>query len=300
MRINLVATGGTIGSRVENGEYVISEDATKQIALVLGASKVFSDFKIHSAGVDFAAFNMLKKAIEAAMEDKPDGVVVTHGTDTLAFSSAYLAYTFVSTRIPIVMCTADKPLTDYDSNGFDVLRAAKSFIARGESGVFVLNKNPGAVVGIHHGAQLVPAHLYEDFYFSIGGSRSFHNTGVMRGFDFELKKSSVLCITPYVGMNYGSYDMSGIDAVLQVPFHSGKINVAAFNAFASSYPDIPMFFPAGLKKYDPGTFVKNIVQCPAITQTALYIKLLIAINNNVKDLASFVLKDVCGEIVKQL
>lgn len=296
MKINLVATGGTIGSRYENDQYVISDAATEQIAAVLGADAVFGDFKIHSAGVDFADLNTLRLTIERALQDNPDGVVVTHGTDTLAFTAAYLAYAYASTRVPIVLCAADRPLTDDDSNGYDVLRAAKSFIARGTRGVFVMYKNPGEVVRIHHGARLIPAHMHEDFYFSVGRGNNFADTGLMRGFDFELKNGKVLCIVPYVGMDYSAYDMTGYSAVVQVAYHSGRINTVKFNEFANKHPEIPMFFSAGKKKYPANTFAPNVVQCPYVTQTALYIKVLLGLHNNVKDIKSFVMKNACGEI----
>ena len=140
MRINLVATGGTIGSRLVNGEYVISDAATAQIASVIGANKVFGEFKIHSAGVEVADLNTLRRTIERALDDKPDGVIVTHGTDTLAFSAAYLAYSFCSAKTPILLCAADNPLTDDESNGYDVLNAAKSFLARCKRGVYEIGR----------------------------------------------------------------------------------------------------------------------------------------------------------------
>ena len=299
MKINLVATGGTIGSRYKNGELVISDEATKQIASVIGADKVFGDFKIHSAGVEFADLNTLRLTIEKAAEGA-DGVVVTHGTDTLAFSASYLAYAFSSTKIPIVMCAADMALTEDDSNGFAVLNATKSFISRGVAGVYVLYKNPGEVVRIHHGARVIPAHLHENFYFSLGSGSRFADTGLMRGMDFELKSDkNVLCVIPYVGMDYSAFDMSRFSAVVQCAYHSGRINTDVFNKFASAHPDIPMFFLSGSKKYAPGTFAPNVALCPGITQTALYIKLLIGLNNNVKDLTSFAAKNACGEIVMQ-
>lgn len=297
MKINLVATGGTIGSRFVKGELAISDAATKQIAAVLGANKVYGDFKIHSAGVEFADLNTLRLTIEKATEGA-DGVVVTHGTDTLAFTASYLAYAFSSTKIPIVLCAADKPLTDDYSNGFDVLNAAKGFIARGERGVFVLYKNPGEVVRIHHGARLIPAHMHENFYFSLGGSAFTADSGVMRGMNFELETGKVLCIIPYMGMDYDAYDLKDYSAVVQVAYHSGRINTVTFNKFAAKNPDVPIFLLSGDKKYDANTFTKNVVQCPSITQTALYIKLLIGVKNNVKDLAAFVKKNVCGEIVE--
>lgn len=88
MRINLVATGGTIGSRIVNGEPVISDAATAQIASVIGVSRVLDEFKIHSAGVDLADLNTLRLTIADALGDCPDAVIVTHGTDTLAFTSS--------------------------------------------------------------------------------------------------------------------------------------------------------------------------------------------------------------------
>lgn len=296
MKINLVATGGTIGSRYINGEFVISDAATAQIASVIGANKVFGEFKIHSAGVEFADLDTLRKTIEKASSDA-DGVAVTHGTDTLAFSASYLAFAFASTQIPIVMCAADKPLTDDDSNGFDVLNAAKSFISRGERGVFVLYKNPGEVVRIHHGARLIPAHMHENFHFSLSGNNVFKDSGLMRGMSFDLKGNKVLCIIPYVGMDYSAYDMSAYSAVVHVAYHSGRFNTVAFNKFAAAHPETPMFVLSGDKKYAADTFAPNVVQCPGITQTALYMKLLIAVRNNVKDLRSFVMKNACGEIV---
>lgn len=296
MKISLVATGGTIGSRVENGELVISDAATAQIASVLGASKVFGEFKIHSAGVEFADFNTLRATIELAMADRPDAVVITHGTDTLAFTAAYLAFAFASTRIPILLCAADNPLTADDSNGYAVLEAAKSFISRGTRGVFVLYKNPGEVVRIHHAARLVPAHLNEDFYFSLGGGNSFADTGLMNGFDFDVRGVKVMCIEPYVGMDYAAFDLTGYSAVVHTAYHSGKLNVKTLNMFAKAHPDTPMFLSVGKKKYAPEVFARNITACSGMTQTALYIKVLIGLKNKVKDLPAFVLRNACGEI----
>ncbi len=297
MKINLVATGGTIGSRYENDVLVISDEATTHIASILGANKVFGEFKIHSAGVDLNDLNVLRQTIERALDDKPDGVVVTHGTDTLAFSSSYLAYAFASARVPIVMCAADSPLTEYDSNGFAVLNAAKSFIARGERGVYVLYKNPGEMVRIHHGARLIPAHMHENFYFSIGDGNAFADTGLMRGMDMDLTGGKAVCITPFLGIDYSAFDMTGVSAVVQSAYHSGRINTEIFNNFAQNYPDIPMFFLSGAKRYAADTFAPNVTQCSGITQAALYIKILIALKNNVKDLAAFVGKNACGELV---
>lgn len=299
MKIALVATGGTINSRkAADGFIKLNDAATDQIATIIGADSVYDSLKLHSEKIEFEDLNAFRGIIQDALASKPDGVIVAHGTDTLAFSSAYLSYAFCDTPVPIVMCSSDLPLNDPDSNGIDVLQSAKMFLAHNSRGVFVVYKNPGFAPAVHHGARLLPAHLHEHFYNSIGGNNcTFTDTGLMHGMDFDLKPHKVVWISPYVGLDYSVYDIKGYDAVVHSAYHSGTVNAAAFNAFAKAHPDVPMFLTAGRKKYDGQVFVDNVVQCHGITQTALYIKLLIAINNNVKDLGEFVNQNACGEIV---
>ena len=76
------------------------------------------------------------------------------------------------------------------------------------------------------------------------------------------------------------------------------MNVAELNSFAAKHPDITVYLTAGRKKYDKTDLQPNIVQCHGIAPTALYIKLLIGLRNNVKDLTAFVMKNACGELVK--
>ncbi len=299
MKIALVATGGTIGSRKDaDGIIRLSNSATEQIASVIGASEIFDSIKIHSERMEFSDLNELRRVTQSALDSRPDGIIVTHGTDTLAFSSAYLAYAFSSTRVPIVICSADEPLTEHDSNGYDVLHSAKMFLMNGKPGVFAVYKNPGLAPQVHHGARLLPAHLHEHSYHSLG-DWNFCDTGLMHGMDFDLEGHKVLCVNPYVGLDYSSYNLDGYSAVVQCAYHSGTVNAADFNAFASAHRNIPMFLTVGLKKYDGQDFVDNVVKCPGITQTALYIKLHIGLKNKVKDLAAFVRKNACGEIVEK-
>ena len=57
-----------------------------------------------------------------------------------------------------------------------------------------------------------------------------------------------------------------------------------------------MFLSAGKKKYSAQEFEPNVIICSGITQSALYIKLLVGLTNNVKDLPAFVMKNACGEV----
>ncbi len=299
MKIALVATGGTIGSRKNaDGIIKLNPDATKQIASIIGASCVVDDVSIHSERIDYSDLNDVRRAIQRALETSPDGVIVSHGTDTLAFTSAYLAFAFCDTKVPIVMCSADLPLNERESNGFDILNSAKTFLGHAKPGVYVVYKNPGFTPTVHHGARLLPAHLHEHYYYSIGDDCEFKDTGLMHGLNFELGDHNVLIIAPYVGLNYSLFNLDGYSAVVQSAYHSGTVNAAEFNKFAAAHPNTPMFMTAGRKKYDGQRFVSNVIQVHGISQSALYIKLLIGLTNKVKDLPAFIKKNACGEIVE--
>ena len=47
-----------------------------------------------------------------------EGIIVTTGTDTLAYSSAALGYAFGELSVPMVTVSANYPLSDERSNGF--------------------------------------------------------------------------------------------------------------------------------------------------------------------------------------
>ena len=173
MKTALVATGGTIGSRLDaSGSIVLSDAATEQISTIVGA------------------------------------VLVTPGSATLAYSAAYLAYSFCSTDIPIVLCAADLPLTDHESNGFAVLNSAKTFVQSRKSGVYAVCKNPGLPPKIHHGARLLPAHFFDSSFGSIAGG-AFCDTGLFNGMDFDVSGVKALMINPYVGMDYSGFKLDG-------------------------------------------------------------------------------------------
>ena len=300
MNIALIATGGTIGGRRSaDGVIKLNPAATEQIRAIIDAKTVIDDVTLHSESMDFADMFKLYGAVKRALETNPDGIIITHGTDGIAFSSAYLAYAFCGAKTPIVMCSADLPLNEPASNGFDILQAAKTFIMQRKSGVYVIFKNPGFTPTVHHGARILPALLHENKYYSIGGDCSFVDGGLMRGLDFDIAGNKVLCILPYVGLDYAAFDVRGYSAVLHSSYRSGAVNAAKFNAFAAAHPDIPMFLTAGRKRYVDQVFEKNITLCYGITYSALYVKIMIGLKNNVKDLAAFVGKNACGEIIEK-
>ena len=66
-----------------------------------------------------------------------DGIVVSHGTDTMAYSASALTFMLPDIDLPVVLTGSQLPLSDILSDGPDNLRTAFAMAASGRSGVFL-------------------------------------------------------------------------------------------------------------------------------------------------------------------
>ena len=66
-----------------------------------------------------------------------DGIVITHGTDTMAYTSSILSFMLRNIDIPVVLTGAQLPMQNPISDAFDNLRTAFLMAASGRAGVFV-------------------------------------------------------------------------------------------------------------------------------------------------------------------
>ena len=66
-----------------------------------------------------------------------DGIVVSHGTDTMAYTASAVTFMLQNIPIPVVFTGSQLPLADPFSDGPDNLRTAFSMAASGKAGVFV-------------------------------------------------------------------------------------------------------------------------------------------------------------------
>ena len=66
-----------------------------------------------------------------------DGVVVSHGTDTMAYTASAVTYMLPDIDIPVVFTGSQLPLSDVLSDGPDNLRTAFAMAASGHPGVFL-------------------------------------------------------------------------------------------------------------------------------------------------------------------
>ena len=66
-----------------------------------------------------------------------DGIVVSHGTDTMAYTASAVTYMLPNIDVPVVFTGSQLPLADMLSDGPDNLRTAFAMAAAGYPGVFL-------------------------------------------------------------------------------------------------------------------------------------------------------------------
>lgn len=140
MNIAVIFTGGTIGSTIQD-QYV-STDAQAPYRLLsmykqslnTGQSKEAVDFTTYapyttlSEYLDGSHLNKLITCIKAVLETDTDGIIVTHGTDTLPFTAAALGMIFAYAKIPIILVSSNYILDDPRANGLVNFATAVDYI----------------------------------------------------------------------------------------------------------------------------------------------------------------------------
>ena len=66
-----------------------------------------------------------------------DGIVVSHGTDTMAYTASAVTFMLPGVQVPVVFTGSQLPLSDKLSDGPDNLRSAFAMAASGAPGIFL-------------------------------------------------------------------------------------------------------------------------------------------------------------------
>jgi L-asparaginase len=131
-RVHVVSCGGTIASEPGHGGAAPAKAGADLLDAVPQAAE-HADLTVTDAGsrpgfdMDFATVGAAADAVHEAVADGADGVVVTHGTDTLA-DTAYALDLVCDVDAPVVVTGAqrrfDEPGSDAPSNLLTAVRAA--------------------------------------------------------------------------------------------------------------------------------------------------------------------------------
>ena len=244
MRILTVFTGGTIGSSLSKG--AISPNAENAFLLLklyrekYGAAEfdTVAPYTVLSENLSAEYLEKLRSCVEDNLNSGYDGIVVTHGTDTLQYSAAYLDLTLGLIETPVVLVSSNYPLPYSRANGLENFAAAVDFIRSKQGrGVFVSYLNRGdAGAAIHRGAEVLPHQPFDDRIFSLFDN--IYGTVISGEFvknpDYRERERArlsgklsgrVIFLRPYVGMTYPEIP-GDTKAVLLEGWHSGTLPTA--------------------------------------------------------------------------
>lgn len=320
MKISIIFTGGTIGSRAKR-EWVGIDESTNYLLLEridkTGVEfKTVSPYSILSENLSAKELNLLQAAVREELEKQPDGIIVTHGTDTLQYSAAAIEYAFADTPVPIVFVSADYPLDNPETNGYANFEAAVRYIqAGGPKGVFVSYKNAGDRAKIHlasrvlqHTEGVADVHSIGEVVATYGAALEAHSVAFAApqplGVVPYTEDAQILSVESAPGNAY-RYALDGVKAIILKPYHSATLDTAnkALKTFCRRADEagIPVFV-CGAREgsgYESAKLFSelNIRVAPYGTYVSLFMKLWAAISLE-KEIVPFVETQIANEWVK--
>lgn len=168
-RILLISTGGTIASKIDY--------RTGGVTSILNASELYGIFpelsnyanispefifNEYSENIIPEHWSTLSRRISAAIyNENYDGIIISHGTDTLHYTSSALSFALSHAPIPVVLVgsqrSSDRPSSDAFSN---LLGAIKFITKTNYCGVFVCMHHDSSdnVIACHLGTRVRKNH----------------------------------------------------------------------------------------------------------------------------------------------
>ena len=322
MRILFVFTGGTIGSTQSPGG-IIAPEVKKAYKIIKAYSDKYTldfDYDVVEPYTELSENNtgehiaLLCGTVKQRLDGGYDGIIVTHGTDTLQYTAAALGYTLGSATVPVCVVSANKPIEHSQSNGLINLHAAVCFIReRAGQGVFVPYRNAGEnVVYIHRATRLLSAKSFsDDLESSFGQFYGYYNS------DFSFIKNptyteqpdampplsiqglkerseSISVVNPYPGMVYPEL-RDGLKYILLGTYHSGTIDTRS--QMAREY--FARARERGIKAY-----VTGVADGPEYESASLFESLGITPIKNISPIAAYIklwlLSNEAGDVTKKL
>lgn len=254
-KILVVLTGGTIGSRVE-GNVIDVKGKSPYLLLSMYEERygreefdVIQPLTILSENMTPDLLLILLKALDGISYRDYDGVIVTHGSDTLSYSSAFAGLLFHHIPIPMIFVASNYPLGQKGSNGLDNFAGAVEFIrGRAIRGVFTLYRDQKGISQVYLATRIHEAEPVHDQFRDFSGMplgrmengsflfyaeksdlvRQPSEDEVEANRERQLKvpdsfSNKIMMIRPYPGMDYSLFQFTKENkpaAILHYLYHS--------------------------------------------------------------------------------
>lgn len=318
-KILVILTGGTIGSFVENNVIAAkaerSAEIVKRYEALYGEKDEFSvvqPLNVLSENLHPSNWEKIVSEMDKALEQDYDGIIITHGSDTLAYTSAFLSMYYSWIDIPVAVIAANYPLDDERSNGMSNFAGAVTFInEQVVSGVFTIYRNHNDEVDVFLPSRMLSSDPYFDQYPSFDGEvfgkiedgkfiwnencavtvemvrERPRNKEDRMHFHFE---NDVLAIQSYLGINFRNFKlMESNKAVFLSLYHSATGSVTEESDILSFIESCEKagvkVYGASLKSKDmcyyettDAMLKKGMTPMYNISGVAAYVKLVLAYN----------------------
>ncbi len=175
--LSIVSTGGTIASRIDyRTGSVTSQFNASDILVAIPELAEIANYRtiplatILSENMTPAIWQQLARAVYEEIKRGAKGIIITHGTDTMAYSAAALSF-MIDTPVPIVFVgsqrSADRPSSDNAMNAVCAAAAATSDL--GEVAVVMHATTNDDTCAIHRGTRVRKMHTSRrDAFRSLG------------------------------------------------------------------------------------------------------------------------------------
>ncbi len=316
MKIFVIFTGGTIGSTL-SGDWIAADSSTNYLLLDKYRAKtgdnetqfdISTPCTMLSENLTSTQLNLIIDSVLKNLDKDYDGIIVTHGTDTLQYTASAISYAVSGTKMPVMLVSSDYPLGDERANGLANFIAAVEFIrAKAGEGVFVPYRNLRCETTSIFTATDIYSHSEAsgDLY-AAGGAFAHYDSSIKLNPEYNkrpLKKGvgnvkyvdepKILTITSLPADSF-SYSLDGIKAVIIRPYHSGTLNTASgkLREFCKRAREkgIPVFLVNAVsgKNYESAKLFDDlgIIKLSDSAYPAVYVKcwLGISMNKNLKEL----------------
>lgn len=341
MKILVILTGGTIGSLISDNVINVKEGASLKLIEMYQEKEgndiefeVIQPLNILSENLDPSHWESLCDCLDRTEPGKYQGIIITHGSDTLSYTAAMIGLCYSHTDIPIVLIASNYALQDERSNGFANFYHGVCFIREEKrAGVFVVYQNNKKENIVYLATRLKEADTYLDQFSSFGGVdfgkmtengffETIHDQNPakqemqMQAEKWRMEKfrytKKVLLISSYPGLDYNNISLdSHIGAVLFATYHSatvcggtGQCPVESFlkrckeggiPVYACSFKPVEDFYATST-----ALLCQGVIPLFNISTEAAYAKLILAYNQPIHDREAFMKENIFYEILPAL
>jgi len=342
-KISILHCGGTLSSKIDYETGAVSakfspEDILEMFPELQNLANINSRlvYNILSENIRFQHYNLIAKEIEKELKNKPKGIIITHGTDTLGYTASALSFILEDLPIPVILVGSQRRSDRASSDSFLNLICAINFI---------LNSDFGDIGICMHASMddekcfILPAHKTKKLHSSRRDAFRSINVDPYAIVDkdnikfltkYKKVSNSKVKLKPFKDMKIGILKVHPNlhkDELLQYKNYKGlviegtglghlpveefdkdsKHNKLVFNALKSL--KIPMvmttqtvFGNVNMNVYSTGRLIKNYVHgnlTDMLTETA-FIKLAWLLSNYPKKVKELINKNLRGEITKRI